>query len=181
LKFYLITGVGAGILYSLVNLYEFKKLESTVDNYIESPAPESFFSFLRDYYPNYALDNRIGDAAVNYAENPASRDYEDASVAIVSQLSSWTINNSSMLGASGAIFGILMAFGLLFPNTELFLLFPPMPIKAKYLVIFYGLYSLYGGIEKAAGDNVAHFAHLGGMLVAFILLKIWQDDRGNFY
>jgi len=181
LKFYLITGIGAGILYSLINLYEFKKLENTVDTYVESPAPEEFFSFLRDYYPNYTRDNQISDVAISYAENPDNRSYEEDSIAVVNQLSNWTINNSSMLGASGAIFGILMAFGLLFPNTELFLLFPPMPIKAKYLVIFYGLYSLYGGIEKASGDNVAHFAHLGGMLVAFILLKIWQDDRGNFY
>ena len=86
-----------------------------------------------------------------------------------------------MIGASGAVFGILFAFGYLFPNTQLMLLIPPIPIKAKYLVTFYGLYELYAGIQRAPGDNVAHFAHLGGMLIAFILLKIWQDSRRNFY
>jgi membrane associated rhomboid family serine protease len=86
-----------------------------------------------------------------------------------------------MVGASGAIFGILMAFGLLFPNTELMLLFPPIPIKAKYLVMFYGAYELYSGVYRAQADNVAHFAHIGGMLFAFILVKYWGKQRNNFY
>jgi membrane associated rhomboid family serine protease len=86
-----------------------------------------------------------------------------------------------MVGASGAIFGILMAFGLLFPNTELYLLFFPFPIKAKYFVTFYGLYELYAGLQNAQSDNVAHFAHLGGMLFAFILLKYWNSQRTNYY
>ncbi len=181
LAFYLITGVGAGVIYSLVNLYEFEKLESSVDQYIESPAPDVFFAFLRDYYPNYTMDNRINEIAIGYAENPESSNYEEGSVAVVRGLSQRTINDSSMLGASGAVFGILLAFGMLFPNTELLLLFPPMPVKAKYLVAFYGIYTIFAGIEKAPGDNVAHFAHLGGMIVAFILIKIWQSDRRNFY
>jgi membrane associated rhomboid family serine protease len=86
-----------------------------------------------------------------------------------------------MVGASGAIFGILMAFGLLFPNTELFLLFVPFPIKAKYFVAFYGLYELYSGIQNAQSDNVAHFAHIGGMLFAYILLRYWGTQKTNFY
>jgi membrane associated rhomboid family serine protease len=86
-----------------------------------------------------------------------------------------------LIGASGAVFGILFAFGFLFPNTELFLIFPPIPIKAKYLVTFYGLYELYAGIQNVPGDNVAHYAHLGGMLIAFILLKIWQKNSTRFY
>ena len=86
-----------------------------------------------------------------------------------------------MVGASGAIFGILMAFGLLFPNTELFMLFIPFPIKAKYFVAFYGLYELYSGIQNVQSDNVAHFAHVGGMLFAYILLRYWGTQRQNFY
>jgi membrane associated rhomboid family serine protease len=86
-----------------------------------------------------------------------------------------------MVGASGAIFGILMAFGLLFPNTELFLLFVPFPIKAKYFVAFYGLFELYSGIQNAQSDNVAHFAHVGGMLFAYILLRYWGTQKSNFY
>jgi membrane associated rhomboid family serine protease len=91
------------------------------------------------------------------------------------------ISNVPMVGASGAIFGILMAFGMLFPNTTLMLLFPPIPIKAKYLVAFYGIFAFISAIQKTPGDNVAHFAHLSGMLVAFILLTIWKKDRKKFF
>jgi len=180
LQFYLITGIGAGVIYSMVNLYEFQKLENTAEEYIQSPAPDLFFSFLRDYVPNYSADNQISEIAIGYAENPDSQLYEQNSIAVVRSLSGRIINNSSMLGASGAIFGILLAFGMLFPNTELFLLFPPIPIKAKYLVAFYGIYTIYA-IERSPGDNVAHFAHLGGMVVAFVLIKIWRSNRRNFY
>lgn len=86
-----------------------------------------------------------------------------------------------VVGASGAVFGILLAFGLLFPNTRLMLLFPPIPIKAKYFVIGYGLIELGLALENGSGDNVAHFAHLGGMLFGYILLKRWQKERGTFY
>jgi membrane associated rhomboid family serine protease len=95
-----------------------------------------------------------------------------------------TINaliNGVTVGASGAVFGILLAFGMLFPNTELMLLFPPIPIKAKWFVLGYGALELYSGFANNAGDNVAHFAHLGGMLFGFILIKMWEKDRGKFY
>jgi membrane associated rhomboid family serine protease len=86
-----------------------------------------------------------------------------------------------VVGASGAVFGILLAFGLLFPNTRLMLLFPPIPIKAKYFVMGYGLIELGLALDNGSGDNVAHFAHLGGMLFGYILLKRWQNERGTFY
>jgi membrane associated rhomboid family serine protease len=86
-----------------------------------------------------------------------------------------------VVGASGAVFGILLAFGMLFPNTRLMLLFPPIPIKAKYFVIGYGILELSLALDNASGDNVAHFAHLGGMLFGYILLKRWQKERGTFY
>jgi membrane associated rhomboid family serine protease len=84
------------------------------------------------------------------------------------------------VGASGAIFGLLLAFGMLFPNTELMLIIFPIPIKAKYFVIGYGAIELFTGIT-GTNDGVAHFAHLGGMLFGFILIKIWQKDRTRFY
>lgn len=91
------------------------------------------------------------------------------------------INAMVTVGASGAVFGILLAFGMLFPNTQLMLIFPPIPIKAKYFVIFYGVLELFLGIASFSGDNVAHFAHLGGMLFGFVMIKMWQKDRNNFY
>ncbi|MEG2163042.1 MAG: rhomboid family intramembrane serine protease [Bacteroidales bacterium] len=78
------------------------------------------------------------------------------------------------IGASGAVFGILLAFGMLFPNAELFIMFIPIPIKAKYFVAFYGLIELFFGVANVSGDNVAHFAHLGGMLFGFFLIRYWR-------
>jgi len=86
------------------------------------------------------------------------------------------LTNSTMVGASGAIFGILMAFGYLFPNAQLQLLFPPIPIKGKYIAIL----ALVMGIFTDLQGNVAHFAHFGGMLTGFILLKIWNIKGNSF-
>ena len=84
------------------------------------------------------------------------------------------------VGASGALFGILLAFGMLFPNTLLYIYFA-IPIKVKYFVIIYGALELYAGISNNPADNVAHFAHLGGMLFGYILLKYWQKNNTQFY
>jgi membrane associated rhomboid family serine protease len=82
-----------------------------------------------------------------------------------------------MMGASGAIYGILMGFGMLFPNMEVQLLIPPIPIKAKYLVFFLG--GLTFVMDRSG--SVAHFAHLGGIVVAFIVIKIWRSQGSSFY
>jgi membrane associated rhomboid family serine protease len=83
----------------------------------------------------------------------------------------------SMIGASGAIYGLLTAFGILYPNMEIMLLFPPIPIKAKYLVLGFAGLALYSALNPKAGDNTAHFAHLGGIVVALILLQFWKGIR----
>jgi len=82
--------------------------------------------------------------------------------------------NTGVVGASGAVFGVLLGFGMLFPNTELMLLFPPIPLKAKYFVMIYGAIEFYLAMRQTSGDNVAHYAHIGGMLFGYILLKYWQ-------
>ncbi len=84
------------------------------------------------------------------------------------------LNNVITIGASGAVFGILLAFGMLFPNAELFIMFIPIPVKAKYFVIFYGVVELFLGVGNFSGDNIAHFAHLGGMLFGFFLIRYWK-------
>jgi membrane associated rhomboid family serine protease len=84
--------------------------------------------------------------------------------------------NVGVVGASGAVFGILLAFGLLFPNTRLMLLFPPIPIRAKVFVLVYGAIELMLALRDAPGDNVAHYAHLGGMVFGYFMLKYWQKN-----
>lgn len=86
-----------------------------------------------------------------------------------------------MLGASGAIFGLLVAFGMLYPNAELMILFIPVPVKAKYIIPIYIIIELVSGVAQVAGDSVAHYAHLGGAIIGFILVKIWKDKKDNFY
>lgn len=78
------------------------------------------------------------------------------------------------VGASGAVFGLLLAFGMLFPNSSIFLLFLPIPIKAKYFVVIYGLIELFLGVSSRGGGTVAHFAHLGGMIGGFLLILLWR-------
>ncbi len=92
------------------------------------------------------------------------------------------LNPLITIGASGAVFGILLAFGMLFPNMPLYIMFIPIPIKAKWFVIFYGLVELWFGISGRM-DSVAHFAHLGGMLVGILLILYWKKKGvGNgFY
>lgn len=86
-----------------------------------------------------------------------------------------------MVGASGAIFGLLTAFGLLFPNTELRLLFPPITLKAKHFVLIYVGIELFLSFKTFGGDNIAHFAHITGALVGFLIVKYWQKTSKNFY
>jgi membrane associated rhomboid family serine protease len=82
----------------------------------------------------------------------------------------------TMIGASGAVYGVLMGFGMLFPNMEVQLLIPPIPIKAKYLV-----FVLFGVSLLLGGGNVAHFAHLGGIIFAFVMIKLWRSGGGSYF
>ncbi len=83
-------------------------------------------------------------------------------------------NNIITIGASGAVFGILLAFGWLFPDVRMFIMFIPIPIRARTLVIIYALIELFTGVVPTAGDNVAHFAHLGGMIFGWLLILWWR-------
>ena len=90
------------------------------------------------------------------------------------------LNSLLTVGASGAVFGILLAFGVMFPNVKMFLLFVPIGIKAKYLVVGYGLLELGLGVLNRPGDSVAHFAHLGGMVFGLVMVLYWKR-KGRLY
>lgn len=90
------------------------------------------------------------------------------------------IYGGPMVGASGAIFGLLVAFAVLYPNIEMYIMFIPVPIKAKYIIPVYIVIELGLGVTKIAGDSVAHFAHLGGALIGYILVKMWRDKTTYF-
>jgi membrane associated rhomboid family serine protease len=92
----------------------------------------------------------------------------------------YNLLHTPTVGASGAIFGVLLAFGMLFPNTQLMLLIPPIPIKAKYFVMIYGAIELYLALTQP-GSNIAHAAHLGGMLFGYILIRYWRKTTYTLY
>ncbi len=89
------------------------------------------------------------------------------------------IVNAPMVGASGAVFGLLLAFGMMFPNSLIYVYFA-IPVKAKYFVMIYGAIELFAGVANRSGDNVAHFAHLGGMIFGFFLIRYWNKKRRIF-
>ena len=86
------------------------------------------------------------------------------------------------VGASGAVMGVMVAFAYLFPNTELYLMFIPIPIKAKWAILGFVALDLFGGINPIPGDNIAHFAHLGGALTGFLIVLFWnKTNRKTLY
>jgi membrane associated rhomboid family serine protease len=178
LIFYFVTGIGAGLLYLGINYFEMEKIQDALAIYAQHPTPQSFMGFVDKYTGGTAVS--LNEFVSQFKANPGDTTIINYTVTALTNFYNHRLD-IPMVGASGAIFGILFAFGYLFPNTEMMLLFFPMPIKAKYFVTFYGLYELYTGIQRVPGDNVAHFAHLGGMLFAFLLLKYWGTSRHKFY
>ncbi len=180
LLFWLICGVGAGGLYEGIRAYETHRMEQAREAFHEHPTGTGFAAFFRDNFPD-ASGYETFAAALQ--RNPTNPEYLEAATKSIDGAVDETRNspNAGMLGASGALFGLLFAFAYLFPNTELMLLFFPFPIKAKYFVGLYALYELFQGIHRTPGDNVAHFAHLGGLLIGFLVLKYWESSREEFY
>ncbi|MBO3699649.1 rhomboid family intramembrane serine protease [Roseivirga sp. E12] len=175
---YMVTGIGAGLFYTGVNYLEVRGVKSDVEAYVTNPTSQGFNQLLVDHGEN--LNPEIYKFVDDYSRNENSPRLKETSVRYAWQLYD-LYGRYNMVGASGAVFGILAAFALFFPNTELFLLFLPFPIKAKYLVGFYILYEVYSEFSRAPGDNVAHLAHIGGALIAYVLVRLWKQERNKFY
>jgi membrane associated rhomboid family serine protease len=179
LTYYMITGIGAALLQMLVMTIELNSVENAIQLIRDTNSPDAYAAFIDTYVPKY-IQPQFQDLLAGWILNPESSEYKSAAISISNELFEIK-RNIGTVGASGSVFGILLAFGMLFPNTELMLLFPPIPIKAKYFVIGYGLIELYMGFSSNPSDNVAHFAHLGGMLFGFILIKYWRKKRDIFF
>lgn len=152
LNFYMITGLGAVALQMGVQAYEVYHITGSI---LHNPV--------------------VIDIAANHVQLPPGLTPADQSTLV-------GIYGFPMIGASGAIFGLLVAFGMLYPNTELYLMFIPIPVKAKFFIPLYILFELFMGVANVPGDSVAHYAHLGGALIGFILVKLWKDKNNDrFY
>ena len=121
---------------------------------LNNPTPESFTEFISSHGKRYA--NQVYEFVSMWNQNPGNSSFIGQANSYIRDLIN--INRDiPTVGASGAVFGVLLAFGMLFPNTKLMLLFPPIPIKAKYFVIGYGVIELFAAVLNQPGDNVAHF------------------------
>jgi membrane associated rhomboid family serine protease len=152
LNYYLLCGLGAFGLHQFITYIEVQQLSSELSS-----------DLLRQVY-------LIGNEALMEGKNFTNPTAANLNIAL----------NIGMVGASGCLFGLLLAYGMMFPNAELFLMFLPIPIKAKWFVLGYGAIELVMALRNAPGDNVAHFAHLGGMIFGYIILKYWQK-KGKLY
>lgn len=177
LIYFFVTGLGAAALHSLVTYQEMAALQKSAASFMNTPSPELLASFVKANLSHPTA--WVTDLVNNWGVAPNNPEYIQQASELVQQVVLMKVDIPTV-GASGAVFGVLLAFGYLFPNTELMLLFPPVPIKAKYFVIGYGAIELYLGMTQS-NSNVAHFAHLGGMLFGFILLKYWEKNTKKFY
>ena len=176
--YYFVCGIGAGLLNSAIGWFEIRSLLEQYTIFQIAPDPNLLAEVLKEQIPN--PPSSIWTNIDNWINNPSSPAYIQQGKLLFQEIIDLKVN-IPMVGASGAVFGLLLAFGMLFPNTELYLMFIPIPIKAKYFVLGYGLIEVYLGLQNNPSDNIAHFAHLGGMLFGFILLKYWSQNRRKFY
>ena len=163
LFFYLVTGVGAAIVQQLCWMVDFWGLTQAMDAAIAVDSGEALADVeaaLRRYF-------RFGSLA-------------SLSAVDIADMKHLLLGLPTTIGASGALFGILLAFGWLFPDVKMFLMFVPIPIPARIFVGLYAVAELFLGVAGFSGDSVAHFAHLGGMLFGFLLICYWRK-RGKLY
>jgi len=179
LTFYLICGLGAALMHMTVLYFETNSLlesYNVLTQHFNFGNFENFYAsqHIGDYYPNTL------DIVNQWRNNPdssiaAQQAYELSRQVVNTQL------NEPTLGASGAIFGCLAAFGYLFPNTYIYIYFF-LPLKAKWFVLIYAGFELVMALENSAGDNVAHFAHLGGAIFGLAMVYFWnKTNRRTFY
>jgi membrane associated rhomboid family serine protease len=152
LFYYMVTGIGAILIQMLVIYFQVSHLEAQMSQ-------EQISLVLNEGYTALQQGKNFSDSMMGELN---------------------LLYNTPIIGASGAVFGLLLAFGMMFPNSLLYVYFA-FPIKAKWFVIIYGAIELYSGIANNQGDNVAHFAHLGGMLFGFFLILYWNKKMKNRY
>lgn len=170
LFFYFICAVGAALLHMGYTWYEMTELEQIIASFKNRPDIATYqhfvdFSGLGDHPFVKDLSNRVSRGFTPELIGETS--------AMMNEFYGMKLN-VPVVGASGAIYGLLLAFGMLFPNAELMLIFLPIPIKAKYFIPLLMIVEVYLGFNQYSWDNIAHFAHLGGAVTGFFLILYWR-------
>jgi membrane associated rhomboid family serine protease len=180
LFYYIFTGIGAALFHYVVWYFQFSPAIDAVNAFIANPSLVAFADFRNSSH--FVLFDKemlqhFNAFVPQFNTALKTSDYQATQLAVefMHQYRTELLNAPVVIGASGAVFGILLAFGMLFPNTLIYLYFF-IPIKAKWFVIMYGAIELYSGVFNKS-EGVAHFAHLGGMIFGFILIMIWNHQK----
>lgn len=181
LTYYFVTGLGAALIHTLFQWYEISQVQASVDLFLQQANPVDF-RLLLEKYPGFQLRYdpiAIQDFLAGWTAQPDNPALLNEARDVAYTMVAWK-RDAVVVGASGAVFGVLLAFGMLFPNTIIYLYFA-LPVKAKWFVLFYGLFELYNGVRNNPEDDVAHFAHLGGMLFGYLLIRYWKRNMYHPY
>jgi membrane associated rhomboid family serine protease len=168
--FYIASALGAFALYNIIGAYQIYEIKQQLATFLDVD------SLNRIIETSYSPDELITNV------NQYLHTLPNQGTIQIAELTNYiSYTGTPLVGASGAVFGILAAFAILFPNTE-FMLYFAIPVKAKFLVSGYFLYELYKSFNGTPGDNVAHLAHVGGAIVGAIIILVWRKtDKQNFW
>jgi len=180
LIYYFVTGIGAALVHYLVTFLQIYPLLSLFNQFLDSPSLETF-RYLAENNTDIRFKEMFDNNLLFLQQNPGGL---NDLVKVTADARDSFLNSFNIIGASGAVYGVLLAFGMTFPNDYIYIYFL-LPIKAKWLVIIYGALELFSGI--ATSDGIAHFAHLGGMIFGLMLILWWRKhdrhrrQRNSFY
>ncbi len=176
LLYYMVCGLGAGLVHTLITGANCYLLQEAVNGYALSPDPDAFVQLLHRRFEGSYNPTVVAQFVDAWRVSGGLGDYGAQSVAMAQQLLDFKASIPTV-GASGAVYGILLAFGMMFPNERIYLYFL-VPLKAKWFVIGYGVLELVLGVFHSA-DGIAHFAHLGGMLFGLLFILYWRKKSLN--
>ncbi|MBK9290608.1 MAG: rhomboid family intramembrane serine protease [Bacteroidetes bacterium] len=187
LVYYMVTGIGAGMVYLIWIWFQMRPDIQAMDRFLATASVESLQQFTSEH--TFRVSRFSGPIWHEFQKfernlslislNPFDTRALSEALEFVSLYRDYYLNQFVVVGASGAVFGILLAFGMMFPNSLIYLYFF-IPIRAKYFVILYGAFELFEGVMNRPGNNIAHFAHLGGMIFGYFLIRYWKK-KGEFY
>lgn len=186
LIYYMVTGIGAGMVYLIWISFQILPVVNEIDLFLQTRDLAVLGQFTSEH--TFRLNEFSGTIWQQFqsfeqslkvlSANPENAQAMQTTLSFMADYKEFYLNQNVVVGASGAVFGILLAFGMMFPNSIIYLYFA-IPIKAKYFVIIYGAFELFEGVMNRPGSNIAHFAHLGGMLFGYLLIVYWKK-KGVF-
>lgn len=176
LIFYTVTGLGAAFIHLTVNYIQMSSMLNLANDFSSAPSYTLFHEIVTRFGSRTGNYDQIMSFMQQWFYKPDDLSFIETGRSYVSEILYGNLNIPTV-GASGAVFGLLIAFAMMFPDAELMMIFLPIPIKAKYFVPFYALLELFFGVAGFQWDNVAHFAHLGGALFGFLMVKYWKRNQ----